>query len=155
MPPPASVEIQDVADALAALLESLGLWVPRNDAGHCAWAPSGLDSVPAGVIELPAIRRPDPLEIDDAPLGSNEWLLEFPVTLYFDLAEAGYAQTEAVSYVEALIQAVNTDHTLGLNGVDDSSVVSSEIVLIDDQARPMIAYECQVHVLKLVIDPDP
>ena len=152
--PPASTEIQGVANALATLLEGLGMWVPRVS-GKNAWAPKDLDRVPAGVVELPAVRRPGVDEVDNAPLGSNEWLLEFTVSLYFDLSEAAYSQAEAVDHLEAFISAVNTDRGLGIASVIDSSVVSAELVLIDDRKRPMVAYECQVDVLKVVADPDP
>jgi len=149
--PPTSLHAQPVADAIASVLAGLApeLWTPA-DAGTCKWSPRDLDSVPAVVVEVPTIRRPEPDEQDLIGLGSNGWVLEFPVTFYFDLSEASYAQTEAVAYVDAAILAIDANRGLGIPTVIDTAMVAAEPTVVEDRARPLMAYECQVHVLKAV-----
>lgn len=151
MTPPTSLHAQPVADAIAGVLTGIStdLWTPR-DAGTCRWSPRDLDRVPAVVVEVPTIRRPEPDEQDLIGLGSNGWVLEYPVTFYFDLSEAGYAQTEAVAYIDAAILAIDANRGLGIPTVIDTAMVAAEPTVVEDRARPLMAYECQVHVLKAV-----
>ena len=151
MTPPTSLHAQPVANAIAAVLDAIApeLWVPM-EAGACKWSPKDLDSVPAACIEVPTIRRPEPDEIDATGIGSNGWVLEFPVTFYFDLSEAAYSQTEAVAYVDAAILAIDANRGLGIATVIDTAMVAAEPTIIKDDNRALIAYECQVHVLKAV-----
>lgn len=140
----ASVLIEPVADALQAKLAAIALQGATVKA--YTWAPASLDRVPAAVIEAPEVSRRD-IEGAESQLGSNDWLLTFPVTLYVLLDEPVAAQTAAVDGLEQFVQAVDADAGLGIAGVIESRVVTGEPAVIDDQQRALYAYECRVEVL--------
>lgn len=146
-----SLVIQPVADAIAAKLTALPV-TPLLKAYR--WAPRDLDKLPAAVIELPRIERGGPDTTENASFGLNNWLLDFPVTLYFDLAVPETTQTLAADVLEAFITAIDDDPSLGAL-VLDSAVTNSEAVIIDDRGRVMFAYECRLEVMIEVVDNDP
>ena len=140
----ASVLIEPVADALQAKLAAITLQGAAVKA--YTWAPARLDRVPAAVIEAPDVSRRD-IEGAESQLGSNDWLLTFPVTLYVQLDEPVAAQTAAVDGLEQFVQAVDADAGLGIAGVIESRVVTGEPAVIEEQKRALYAYECRVEVL--------
>lgn len=144
--------VTPVADAILTKLQNLAVTPALK--GY-RWAPRDLDAIPAAVIELPRIQRPGPDDLENSPLGTNGWLLDYPVTLYFDLAVAPDAQAQAATYVDAFITAIDDDPSLGLAAVEDSAVTNSEPVIIEERARVLLAYECRLEVLALVVDNDP
>jgi hypothetical protein len=136
-----SSELMPVARALESLLEGIGLKAYPIP-------PKGLDRLPAGVVEWPSITRTG---IDEAEpeLGTNEWLLEFPVNLYIKLDKAERAGEEATDLVEAWIVAVDGDQ--GLSGeAYEAKVVSAEPAVVEDRSVPMLVYETRVQVSRLV-----
>lgn len=131
----------------AALQGKVAALTVQGQAAKGYWpAPASLDKVPAGVVEPPEASRRD-IDASESALGSNDWLLTFPVTLYVLLDEAESAQDAAVDFVEAFIKAVDADQGLGVAGVIEARVVSSEPVVIEDQARALYSYECRCEVL--------
>lgn len=135
-----------IAAALKTKLETLTASTERVK-GY-ATPPRDLDALPCGVVELPTIERISP---DDAEsqLSTNDWHIAFPVTLYVDLSEATYSITQAIDFVEAWIKAIDADQTLG-GIVFDSKVTTAEPLVIDDEARPLLAYETTVAIWALV-----
>lgn len=127
----------------AAELEVKSEWLaPKQLSGSGPWA----------VVDLPRFRRTPPDEPEDE-LGSSTWRLWYPTTIYVDLKEAKRDQGRALEIVEAFIHAVDLDRSLG-DTVFDSSVVEGEPEIVGrEQARPLLAYECQVEVLQLVGNP--
>lgn len=113
------------------------------------WAPKDLD-LPCAVVEMPTIARVAP-EAAESQLGSDDWLIEFPVVFYFELDDPVFAQEQAVNTVEAFIQAIDADGNLGMATVIDTKVIESgPPELIVDQQRAQIAYPTRVQLLKLV-----
>lgn len=141
-----STVIDPVAGAIAAVLEDLetdALKVhfpaPKQLSGPGPWA----------VIDLPRFVR-TPTDEPESELHSRDWKLWYPTTIYVDLKQAERDQLRAMEIVELLIHAVDEDRSLG-ETVFDASVVEGEPEIIGrDQARPLLAYECQVEVLQLV-----
>ena len=144
----ASTIIAPVAQALQTKIAGLGL--ATTVAGHL-WAPAMLPTRPCGVVELPTLGRTDPLEAE-SEIGRDDWEMEFPVVFYFDLTEPIATQTLAVEVVEAFIQAVDADPSLGIVSIaDDASVVSvGPPEVIDDQANALIRYPAVVRLTRLV-----
>jgi len=152
----ASTVITPVGDALAALLQTITftptLHVHWDTANDTRWAPSRLRDVPAVTIDIPTVRR-TALDEGERELGSDDWLLTFPVSLYVDLKVAGRDQQRAVELLEAVIAAIDANRTLGIPTIDDTKLVAGEPSLTSfssDQARPLVEYECEVQVWKRV-----
>lgn len=142
----ASTIIQPTADALAATLAAADLTVALKT---YRWTVRDLDRVPAAVIELPDLDR-NARDEPERELGSNDWGMIFPVTLYFDLSEPVAAQEQAAETVEKVIAAIDADYTLG-GVVENSKIVSAEPSYdYTDQARPLLAYACEAHVIRHV-----
>jgi hypothetical protein len=141
--------IQPIADAIADLARGVGLHVPDG-----AWT-VGPVVPPCAEIEVPNGTRTDP-EQAESQLGSDDWDLEYPVTLWVDLRRASDAQTQLKDFLEAFISAVDADRSLGLAPatvgfeLDDASVVSFERVYGLERDRQLIGYETTVAVLALV-----
>lgn len=149
-----STHLQTVADRILTIFAGLdtSLKPYRTTAGAATWTPKALDRLPAVVIEIPRITR-TALDQAEMQLGTNDWRIEYPVTFYFDLTNPARVQTQAVAFIEAAINAIDADPTLGdISGVIDAKLATADPVFIEDGPRAMVAYECEVHVLKLVAD---
>lgn len=137
--------IQPIADALATILRAQGLSVPEG-----AWARGELNP-PAAEIELPAGHRgrtePDGGETE---LGSRDLFLDLTVTLWVDLTEATTASQAAVAALEAFIDAIDADRSLGVIGVQDAEVTDFDVVYGLGQPRPLIGFETRVRVWRLI-----
>lgn len=132
--------IAPVATALATVLATV------DDLTVHTWQPAAI-SPPCAVIEPPTVRRRG-LEEAESQLGSNDWLIDVPVTLYFDLRVAGPAQAGAVDYLDQVIQAIDANQGLGLDGVIEAKVTQAEPVFVLDTNRTLFSYECTVEVLR-------
>jgi len=119
-----------------------------NDNGFHGYKWARLDyNLPAGVVELPTVDR----RAENSQLGSEDWDMEFPVVLYFDLSEAESSQELAAEQVEAFIAAVDANPSLGSATIVDDAVVTSAVPSFDlDGARPMVVYTCTLELTKLV-----
>lgn len=141
-----STTLSPIATALKTKLETLTASTEAVK-GH-AKPPRELDACPCGVVEIPTIERIDPDEAE-SQLGTNDWHIVFPVTLYVDLSEADYSIGQAIEFVEAWIKAIDADPQLS-GTVLDCKVTSAEPLVIDDTARPLLAYETSVAIWALV-----
>jgi hypothetical protein len=142
----ASTVVQPLADRIGAVAAGLGL---SPTVKEWVWAPADLSTLPAAVVDLPTIARSGLDPQGESELGSYDWFLDFPVTLYFDLSEPIAAQTQAAAYLEAFIEAVDTDATL--TGMTlDAKVTRAEPSIRADESRPALAYETHVEIFKLV-----
>lgn len=136
-----SSELMPVAEALEALLDTIGV-------KSYPIPPNGLDRLPAGVVEWPTITRTG-IDEPEPELGTNEWLLEYPVNLYMKLDKAERAGREALDLVEAWIVAVDANQ--GLSGeAYEAKVISAEPAVVEDRSVPMLVYETRVQVSRLV-----
>lgn len=145
----ASTTIDPLAVLLAAEITAIGL-TPTIKVHKWDPGTAGIDSLPAGVISVPTIRR---VGVDEAEsqLGTRDWIITFPVTLAFDLADPAFTQAQAIEYVEAFIKRIDTDNLQA----SDASILDAKVTLAEpsevvDQARPRLDYDCTVEVLKLV-----
>lgn len=146
-----------ILDPVAAALVSKLATIAGLSAGaikSVKWDPgmSGLPTLPAGVVGMPTFERTEPDEAEDH-LGANDWRLEYPVALVFDLSQAERDQARAVEYVEAFVVAVDADQTLSNGGsplVQEAKVTFGEPEIVEDEARPMIVYRTRVRVLQFV-----
>lgn len=137
-----------IAPVGVALAEKLATLSISGETVKAYWlAPRTLDRIPAAVIEAPSVERRQ-LEEPESALGADDWLLSFPVTLYVLLDEAEAAQSSAVEFVEAFTLAIDADRGLGVAGVIEARVVSSEPVIVDDERRALYTYQSRVEVLR-------
>lgn len=141
----ASTILDPVADAIKVLIADLAV-TPTMKAYK--WAPgmTGLDAVPAGVVDLPRVRRTGVDQAEDH-LGQDDWSMEFPVVLYFDLSEAFESQARAAEVVEAFIKAVDANPTL-TSTVQEAKVIDSEPFTVTDHPMAELGYRCRVETLK-------
>jgi hypothetical protein len=144
-----STTLEPLALAVAALLRALsvseGLTAYAHDPGY-----AGLDSIPCAVVGIPTLGRVA-LDEPESQLGSRDWFVTFPVTLYFDLADATATSQLAIEYVEAFIKSVDTESLQAADGtVLDSKVTRAEPAEFVDTHRPLLAYECDLEIWKLV-----
>jgi hypothetical protein len=155
----ASSVIDPLASALAAVVSGISGLSNGVTVKGIKWAPRDTDVRPAGVVEMPTVRRTDP----DAPedhLGANDWAFEFPVSFYFDLAEPAFSQAQATEILEAFIKAVDGSLAPGqpLNGLSGVSIADVKVVesipelsLVNEQnERWAIAYLTRVQLLTFV-----
>jgi hypothetical protein len=134
------VKVTEIAEAIVAVIAGIGL-------KKYLWEPKDLKP-PAGAVHVPHIKRTKPDEAE-SQLGSDDWDLDFTVSLYFDLAEAAKAQQSMVDAVERFIDAIDEDPSLG--GVVLEASVTDAVPFIErDRPRPVVGYECTVSVLRLV-----
>lgn len=144
-----STTLEPLAAAVAALITSLttatSVKAYAHDPGY-----AGLDSLPCGVVGLPAITRTG-VDESESQLGARDWFCEFPVSLYFDLADPTFTSKQAIETVEAFIKLVDTESLQAADGtVLDAKVTEAVPVEIVDKDRPMVAYECKLEIFKLV-----
>ena len=139
----ASTILQPVADKAATILEAL-------DLGVNTWANKQLRFGRAGAaeIEIPDIARTS-LEQAESQLGSDDWELEFPVSIWVSMTEPHTAQTRLVALVEAWIAAVDYDIQLG-GTVLEARVTEARRVYGTSGHHELVGYETTLSVLKLV-----
>ena len=136
---------QSVATLLGGLSVSEGITAYAHDPGF-----AGLDSLPCAVVGIPKIGRVS-VDQSESQLGTRDWFVTFPVTLYFDLADATATAKLALEYVEAFIKQVDTESMQAADGtVLDSKVTNAEPAEIVNAHRPLLAYECDLEIWKLV-----
>lgn len=135
-----STVVTPIAAAIAAIADAItGVTAYSSDPGM-----AGLEGNPACVVGVPTIDRGD---LDSDPqLGSRGWMLVYPVNLYFDLDVPQDTQTLAVDTVEAFIKAVDADDQLGATVIAARVTSAEPVVLVGDQTRPRLVYECSVTV---------
>lgn len=148
--------ITEAADTLQGFLDGLTATFTANGTSHTStlkahlWGPRQFDSLPAVVIELPAIERVG-LDEPESQLGTRDFRLFFPVTLYFDVSEAAYTQAQAIAMIAEVIDAIDADPGLG-----DPTVIDTKVENVDrpelepDASRVRLRYPATVAVLKLV-----
>lgn len=144
-----------VGDALAAVLAGITLTPPVTVewAADRRWAPTRIGSTPAIVINVPTVRRTG-LDEGEREIGSEDWLLTFGVDVYVDLKLPARDQQRAIDVVEAVIAAVDANHTLGDPTIDDTKVTAAEPAQdLSDEARPLLTYDLTVEVWKRVPAP--
>lgn len=144
-----STILEPLATAVATLLGNLSvtptLKAYAHDPGY-----SGLDSIPCAVVGIPTLGRVG-LDESESQLGSRDWFVTFPVTLYFDADVATDVAKRAIEYVEKFIVSIDTESLQAADGtVLDSKVTRCEPVEIVDTHRPLLAYECDLEIWKLV-----
>src|SRR4051812_18498217 len=92
-----------IAEALVAVVKGIGL-------EEHLWEPKDL-APPAGSVGVPALRRTGPDETE-SQLSTDDWYLDYTVSLYFDLAHVAKAQQAMVDAVESFIDAIDADPSL-------------------------------------------
>lgn len=142
----ASTVIQPVADRIGVLLEQAGCAVNVWPRDHL---PSS--AVAMAEIELPDFDRTDPEE-RESQLGSDDWRLDYLVTVWVKLTEPTGAQQHLAETVETFVSLLDDDR--GLNGLAlDASVTSGRRVYQinpKDRSPALVGYETTVAVWKLV-----
>lgn len=134
------MKLTEIAEAIEALVKSIGL-------EEHLWEPKDLRP-PAGAVGVPVIKRTPPDEAD-SQLGTVDWILDYTVSLYFDLANVAKAQQAMVDAVEDFIDVVDADPSLGGNALE-ASVTNAEPFVERDRKRPLVGYEITVSVIRLV-----
>lgn len=144
----------DVIDPIAsALVTKIGTLTATYSLSQTVtgykWPKGELDSRPAGVVELPVLRRRGPDE-RESQLGSNDWMHEFPVTFWIDNQGNATNFPLLIDIVEAWVKAVDADPTLGLGPVipNETAVISVEPTIAD--AERLVGFETTVALTRLV-----
>jgi hypothetical protein len=151
-----STLIEPLADILTSTLESITLTAGTSTIAvkGYRWAPQQLSKVPAGVVEIPTIRRSE-VDEGETELGSDDWWIAYPVILYVEWTGTPDRDMQrAVELLEEWIAAIDGNPTDGtpfdqVAGVDDAKVVSADPDIdITEQERPLLRYvtEVQVHL---------
>ena len=145
----ASTTLSPTADLIVAVINAL---TTSETVTATRWDPgmAGFDKLPAAAVGVPTIRRVG-VDQPESQIGSRDWEITFPVTFYIDLAEAGYAQALAVEIAEAFIKAIDTESLQSSDAsIIDAKVTESHPAEYVDDARPLLAYETTLELLKLV-----
>lgn len=147
-----STTLEPLANAIATQIATLSLTLADeplkaypHDPGY-----AGLDVIPCAVIGIPAITRVG-VDQPESQLGARDWFIEWPVNLYFDIADPVFTSQQAIETVEAFIKLIDTESLQAADGtVLDAKVTESVPVEYVDQARPLMVYECKLEIWKLV-----
>jgi hypothetical protein len=154
----ASTVITGVADRLKTVIAALDVTPPVS---AYRWTPQRLTGTgPFAVIELPRVERTS-LNDPEEQLGSDDWIISYPVVLYVDLKDPDRDQNRLVDLLEAMTSAI--DDNVVLADPNDPGDVNGDVQIMDvkvtaadpsvDQlpdARSLLAYECEVQVFKHV-----
>lgn len=142
-----STIIEPTADLLAALAETVNVTMSNGTQAlkGYTYEPSLFDNVPAAAVGVPVVRRSS-LDEGERELGSDDWFLEYPVGLYFDLDEAAKSQGQMVEALEAFTKAIDADPSLGSALIDDCKLTSAEPFVEDGRERTLCGYLCTVSV---------
>lgn len=135
--------VDPVLEAVKGLLEGLDLGYQLTVQKFA----QGNVIPPAAVIEVPTLRRKG-IEEAESQMQGNDWFIDVPVTLYFDLRRAGDDQARALEAVEAFIQVIDANQGLGVAGVIEAKLTQAEPAFVLDQQRTLFSYECTVEVLR-------
>lgn len=153
--------MSNLLDGLATTLQTLidGMTVSFTASGDShtstvkafAWAPQDLDGHgPWAVIQLPSIQR-TAVNAAETQLGSVDWWVSFPVEFYFELTKPAYSQAQAVNTIEAFINAVDADNSLGDPEIIDAKVTQVDLpLIIDDAPRVQINYPTVLELHRIV-----
>lgn len=140
----ASTIVEPVADALKTQILAIS-YSPAIRVSR--WAPRRIESTPAAVIDVPSVDRVAPREAE-FEMGREDWRMTFGVSFYFKLSDAEVAQSRAVEFFELFVSRIDDHPTLGLAGVDDAKVTSSEAdITLVEEATPLFAYRCTVELI--------
>lgn len=147
----ASTVLDPLANLLVAKIQAL---VVTYTSGSTAtftgykWMPKDFDAPPVGVVGTPEVERVG-VDQPELQMGSSNWIITFPVSLYVDLSEPTQAQSVSVQAAEALIHAIDMDPQLSGN-CDDAKVRRVTPFVEFQRGRPLLGYECEVELMKQV-----
>lgn len=139
------MKITEIAEALVTVAEGTATLQQAH-----LWEPKDL-APPAASVGVPGLQRTDPDEAE-SQLGSDDWNLDFTVSLYFDLAHAAKAQQSMVDALEEFTDAIDADASLG-GIVLEASVTEATPFVEKERKRPLVGYEVTVSVVRLVSNP--
>lgn len=143
------MNLEELADSLAerlkAVCEEVGTKAYKWSAGK-----AGLDSVPAAVVQIPAIKRTKVGQPENH-LGELDVPMTFEVIFFFDASDVAYFMPGSISIVTGFIEAIDDDITLGGKAAE-AKVVNSEPGNVEDSgsSRKLFAYTCTVEVLAFI-----
>lgn len=142
-----STIIEPTADLLAALAETVSVTMSNGTKAlkGYTYEPATFDEVPAAAVGVPVVRR-SALDDSERELGSDDWIMEYPVGLYFDLDEARKSQGQMVEALEAFTKAIDANPSLGSALIDDCTLTSAEPFVEDARQRTLCGYLCTVSV---------
>jgi hypothetical protein len=147
-----STVLDPIAAALKAKLAALTLSAFTSGGSKALkayqWIPREFENLPAAAVGLPDVQRVG-LDQPEMQIGSSEWQITYPVSIYFDVAEVSQMQALAAEAAEAFIRAIDNDSQLS-GTVDDAKVVAVKPFVEPDRRRALAGYECTVEILKQV-----
>ena len=143
----ASTILSPLNELIASTISSLSL-TPSFKAYATDPGLAGIDSLPAAVCGLPTLQRTEPDQAE-SQIGTRDWNIQIPVILLFDLADTATAQAEALAGLEAFVQAIDS----GALSVADPMIVDAKVTNstpgeVVDNARPLLTYDCSLHLLR-------
>lgn len=149
----ASTIIRPIAEVIADLVN--GLDVSANLTAH-TWEPmKGQLEPPCILIEIPEIKQVG-IEEQDYEMGSHAWVMTYMLAICFDLDKFPDCADDLVDVTEALLGAVNDDHTLGYTTNNIYAIQEAHITNVErpaqqvDVARPLLITECELELLALI-----
>lgn len=148
----ASTVLDPIAAALQAKLAALTLTAYTGGGTKVLkaykWLPRDFENLPVAAVGVPDVQRVG-LDQPEMQLGSSEWQITYPVSIYFDMTEVAQMQALAVEAAELFVKAIDNDSQLS-GAVDDAKVVRVTAFVEPDRRRPLAGYECTVEILKQV-----
>ena len=135
--------IDNIADRIVADIAGLA-----SDVKAYKWAAgpsSGLDEVPAAVVQLPTIERTE-VDAREDHLGATDLRLQFEVFFFFDASNVDYTMPQALEVVSAFTDAIDEDIDLG-GAAQEAKVTRSEPTNVESDGRPLFGYSSNVSVL--------
>jgi hypothetical protein len=144
-----STLIEPTAVLLSDLAETISVTMSNGTKAlkGYSYEPAAFDDIPAAAVGAPELNRGS-LDAGERELGSDDWYLDYPVSLYFDLDEAAKAQGQMVEALEAFTKAIDDDPSLGSALIDDCKLTNAEPFVEDGRGRTLCGYLCTVSVLR-------
>lgn len=118
---------------------------------------AGLTALPALVVGWGAVKRTPP-ETNESQLGADDYTITYPAMIFLDLRDLAAATERMYPLVEQFVQLCDDwpswpwPSWITPLDVKCASATPIEIVT-DDDARPLVAYECLTEVRLLVSTP--
>ncbi|WP_158276945.1 hypothetical protein [Paraconexibacter algicola] len=141
-----SANITPIAEALRDLADGL----PTVKSAF--WpAPRQMSALPGVVVEVPSGTRTLPDE-RESQLFADDWDMDFPVTIYVDLADPVAAQLRIAEVVDELVAGVDANPSLNGTALEARVTSWERPAILEPQGsgRALMFVATVVSVLKLV-----
>ena len=146
---PGATTVTDIADGIKAVLDTLtvngsAIYAYDHEPGY-----DGMD-IPAATLFIPDVERPE-LSEAESQMGADTWDSTWILRLYTGLDDARTEQRQLEVLLADAILAIDANWTL------DGRVLRARIVRatsgsvhVQNRSFPLMAYECELEIRRLV-----